>query len=90
MAITGVSKSLMNAVYRQANKDIEKLEEDLRKLKNSVENMNQNVWYGGQSSIKWYQAADTAYISDVKFAAAARNLQTSLNSQIKKIENATK
>ena len=90
MAITGVSKSLMNAVYKQANRDIEKLNDDLRRFKIAVEKMNQDVWYGGESSIKWYQAADTAYISDVKFSRAATNLQASLNTQIRKIENASR
>ena len=87
---TGASLAVLKQSYRDANKRIQELRANINEFKSSVQTMNQNIWYGGNSANKWYNNASSIHTNNSKFADSAENLQRAYKKQIEEIERAMK
>ena len=87
---SGLNLKVLQATYKNVNKDVKNLEEQLKIYEKNVKILNEKVWYGGKSADTWYNSATSAYNKDKQFVDKLINIQTKLKQRIDKLLIASK
>ena len=81
---SGVSKEAAKKAYKKANDDIEALASHIEKLKEDIQDLNRDLWYGGKLANKWYSEMNTRFDNLVLFDNQLAQFQTALYNVFKK------
>ena len=91
MAKSGINKPTARKVYNNVKKDLQLLEQQMNKLVEDVEKMNETSWYGDKPANKWYSNMASHYgdtkpesLSLVRFYTGVSQFQNSLENVFKK------
>ena len=87
MAVNGgFKKSLAKSVLNSNNSTMQTLNNSVKRLKEQIESMNANAWYGGENANAWYKKASASFTSTVNVINIAN---TELMAKINKVSSAS-
>lgn len=90
MAVNGgFKKSLAKSVLNSNNATMQSLNSNIKRLKEQIEAMNANVWYGGENANAWYKKASASFTSTVNVINAIDTANTELMAKINKVSSAS-
>lgn len=90
MAVSGgFKKSLAKSVLNSNNSTMETLNNNVKRLKEQIESMNANAWYGGESANAWYKKASASFTSTVNVINAISTTNTELMARFNKVSSAS-
>ncbi len=90
MAVNGgFKKSLAKSVLNSNNSTMQTLNNSVKRLKEQIESMNANAWYGGENANAWYKKASASFTSTVNVINAINIANTELMAKINKVSSAS-
>ena len=89
MAGTGLSKKALKQTRQSIGQELKRYAQAIQKLRNDVERMNRDIWYGGQTANNWYQGMQKHYEADVKYGNKMKNLHKNLSKKIEMLDSKT-
>ncbi len=86
---SGFSHTQLQKTVKSIERELKVLNSCLAKIQKDVNTMNRDVWNGGQTANKWYEAMEKSFQKDVKFYNKIVTLQNGFAKRVSSAKEKT-